>query len=164
MHFAELQKTRLPHSTTLRRIPTDPAHAPTGCVLQVVANSPGINHGATLNMPYQPRQNGMYLVSDVGSNKPDIEKLLDDMHARYPAFCYPQYEEQLRNHGVHSLIDAATFDIDYYIARVGMAEGAAWLFCQCVARAFRKAQLAEEEQKMADSEVGADQEKENAVP
>jgi hypothetical protein len=80
----------------------------------------------------------MYFESDGGKEREyPIKELLDALHARYPAFDYPKYEEPLRSLGVHYLITASMFDVTFYITRVGMVVGAAYMFCAWVEKEMR---------------------------
>ena len=67
----------------------------------------------------------------------DIKRLLDILHSRYPALEYPQYENRLRSLGICYLAVAAMFNADFYIGKVGMATGAAHLFCKWIAESQR---------------------------
>jgi len=170
IHFTELLKTRHPRSTTLRRIPTEAAFSSDGhdfvrpSELQLIADPADTNRGATSNVPYQLWQHAAYLEAD-REDPYNIGRILDNIHVRYPVFHYPQYEGQLRSHGIHYLVNASMFDVDFYIARIGMVEGAAHLFSQWVAQELKKVQhTGESQDKRTGIEVGEDKGKENVMP
>jgi hypothetical protein len=153
VHFTCLRKTRLPRSMTLSPTPTDPEDIPvvsdpirlhrrTG-----FSDAAGAKRLAPSALPYQRSIVRQYSTSNLESDDESdgedaycINQLLGDLHARYPAFDFPQYEKQLRTQGVHYLVAASMFNVDFYISEVGMVEGAARLFYQWVAKEYRKVQ------------------------
>jgi hypothetical protein len=125
-HFIQLQKTRHPHGRLPSRMPTElitPVASVNinGFTAFKIHNSHGIS-----------RQNAVYLGGDKsitdGEDQRNIRTVLDALHARYPALDYSQYENRLREQGIHYLVIASMFDADFYVASVGMAPGAAHLF------------------------------------
>lgn len=92
------------------------------------ANAPR-GHGLT-------RQYALFLNFDEESDgdeyEPTVEKLLESLHARYPALNYLQFQESLQALGIGYLATAAILDADFYIRKVGMSQGAAHIFCDGV--------------------------------
>jgi hypothetical protein len=128
----KLLETRQPRGTTLIRTPTEliiqPHHS--GDIHNYTTATATRNQGLS-------RQNAVYLEADgdsvSGDNQCQIKTILNALHAMYPALDYPQYEDCLRQQGIIYLLIASMFDADFYITKVGMAPGAARLFCHWVA-------------------------------
>jgi len=153
-YFVRLRETRS-RAASLSRTATDPIIPPAANSL-VTSN---VLHHSGLDPQY-----AMYFQSDDGSSgEYPIGKLLDVLHAKYPAFDYPQYEKPLKNLGVHYLITASIFDATFYIMRVGMVVGAAHMFCQCVAKEMHQVKL-DGRGKGRPVHVAEDGEKENFEP
>jgi hypothetical protein len=160
-HFTELHKTCNPRSSTLRRIPTDPAdisHCIRQCAHRHAAHQA---HQYGVSWQYPP-----CLKSNTKGHRSDqykINKVLNDLHVRYPDFGYPQYEEQLRSMGVHYMANVLMFDADFYVAKVGMVEEAAHLLCQWVAPGVGPdiLQMRRTSTSCKPADLGADREKEN---
>lgn len=129
-HFTKLLDTRPPHGATL-------THTPTELVIHTHHED---SHARTIvKAPYTQRlsrQNAVYLEADGGSisseDQHQIRTILSALHAMYPALDYPQYEDQLQQQGILYLIIASMFKANFYIAKVGMVPGAAYLFCHWV--------------------------------
>jgi hypothetical protein len=66
--------------------------------------------------------------SDEDEDPTSISAVLSSLHARYPALNYLQYEATLRQHGICYAINVSSLDSDFFINRVGMAEGAIGIF------------------------------------
>ncbi|KIM75599.1 hypothetical protein PILCRDRAFT_13514 [Piloderma croceum F 1598] len=147
-HFEQLQKFRGPRTASLCRTPTEPVIGPSS----VLVNSSAANSLARSNMPHcgLGRQYAMYFeYSDKSSGEEcecSIKKILDVLHARYPAFDYPKYAVPLQRLGIHYLITASMFDVMFYITRVGMVVGAAHMFCAWVDMEMQQVKLGEREQ------------------
>lgn len=121
-HFVQFQETREPHGRSLVRVPT-----------QIIARSPSAFAPLSIS-----RQNAADTDARVGEDRRDIKVLLDALHVRYPAFDYAQYEDRLREQGIHYIIAASMFDADFYASNVGMLPGAAQFFCHWVAGVARR--------------------------
>ncbi|KAH7910743.1 hypothetical protein BJ138DRAFT_68359 [Hygrophoropsis aurantiaca] len=100
------------------------------------ANSPGMAESSHMGC----RQYAMFLESD----DPDddsvlgLTDILRAIHAKYPDFSYHQYEDQLRQHGILYLSTAGIFDAEFFVAKIGMSEGAGHHFQKWVAGERRK--------------------------
>ena len=77
-------------------------------------------------------------------NEFDIMKILDQLHRKYLALNFPQYERSLHKFGITYLVTANMFNADFYIEKVGMPDGAAVLFNECVSKEFNDIFLARE--------------------
>lgn len=127
-HFIELQRTRKSRTTPLSRTPTDPV-IPSMTPPTSNALGPGLT-----------RQFALYLESDESDddNEVDIKEILDILAAKFTSLDFHQYEHQLRRLGISYLIIAGMFDLDFFISKVGMSEGAARLFCYHVVKEMGK--------------------------
>jgi hypothetical protein len=124
-HFIELRRTRKSHTTPLSRTPTDPVIS-TMTPLTSNALGPGL-----------ARQFALYLESD-DDDEVDIKELLDTLAAKFTSLNFHQYEHRLRRLGISYLIIAAMFDLEFFVSKVGMSEGAARLFCYHVVKEMGK--------------------------
>jgi hypothetical protein len=129
MHFTELLKVKPPRGTSLCRKSTE----------LVIPNS-HLSHSNAQPGHGISRQYAIYLEPHNDSGKQEdqhhIKMLLDNLHSRFPAFDFPQYEDQLQKQGIHYLIVASMFDANFYMAEVGMVAGAARLFKYSVEKAL----------------------------
>ena len=130
MHFTELFKVKTPRGTPLRRKSTE----------LVIPNSHPLSHSNAQPGHGISRQYAIYLEPHNDSAKREgqhhIKMLLDNLHFRFPAFDFPQYEDRLQKQGIHYLIVASMFDANFYMADVGMVPGAARLFKHSVEKAL----------------------------
>ena len=122
-HFIDLVNTRKSHRTAvLSRTPTE-----------IIEDFPRSNEPKSSGIS---RQYAVFLEFDENTSsvkaRDDIKDVLDLQHLRYPALAYPQYEQQLRIHGIHDLASASKFDAAFYNSVIGMDYGAAYLFCDWV--------------------------------
>jgi hypothetical protein len=136
-HFIELRRTRKSRATPLSRTPTDPVIS---TMTPLTSNVPG---------PGLARQFAFYLESDESDdgNKVDIKELLDTLAAKFTSLDFHQYEHRLRMLGISYLIIAAMFELEFFISKVGMSEGAARLFCYHVVKEMGKREGKEKEKK-----------------
>jgi hypothetical protein len=133
MHFTELLKVKPPRGISLRRKSTE----------LVIPNS-HLSHSNAQPSPSRgiSHQYAIYLKPHNDSGKHEhedqhhIKMLLDNLHSRFPAFDFPQYEDRLQKQGIHYLIVASMFDANFYMADVGMVPGAARLFKYSVEKAL----------------------------
>jgi hypothetical protein len=160
VHFTELRKAREPRTSTSPLVPTQPNspvidnHVRIPEYPRVFADATCANIPTTSNAPDGSgitRQYALYFDSDGefdnGEDQYDVKKLLDILHERYHALNFPQYEGQLRKHGIAYLVDASMVDMDFYVTRVGMVQGAASLFQEWVAKELRRADRARKRRK-----------------
>ena len=63
----------------------------------------------------------------------DIKRALAVLLTIYPALHYPCYEMNMHMNGVNELADALQFSAMFYVTKVGMDYGAAYLLCKWVA-------------------------------
>ncbi|KAG2055070.1 hypothetical protein BDR06DRAFT_1046798 [Suillus hirtellus] len=70
----------------------------------------------------------------------DIEDVLMSAHSRYPTMNFPQYIGTLKDRGVLYLPTAAFFTTGFYKEQIGMSDGAAHTFWNCVSKAYAKAE------------------------
>jgi hypothetical protein len=130
MHFTELSKVKTPRGTPLCRKSTE----------LVIPNSHTLSHSNGQPSHGISRQYAIYLEPHNNSGKhkgqDHIKMLLDNLHSRFPAFDFPQYEDQLQKQGIHYLIVASMFDANFYMADIGMVPGAAHLFKHSVEKAL----------------------------
>jgi hypothetical protein len=137
--------------TMLTRIPTDP-----GPSLDIQPHQRRIS-----------RHHAMYFESDEdGEDGYSIRAVLAALHSRYPAFHYPAYEAVLLKHGIHYLITASLLDVAFYIERVGMVSGAAYMFCEWVAKEHRRVRRVRHRRKRQRMQacILTDEDKENIEP
>jgi hypothetical protein len=152
-HFIQLQRTRRPRGGSLIRTPTQLITPSTEAHDRVhihdpppaFSNSTDISTIST-SKAYRScdvsYQNAACLIVENGTVNGDdqrhIKVVLDSLHARYPALDYLQYEDRLQEQGICYLIVASMFDPGFYISNVGMAPGAAHLFCRWVVEELRR--------------------------
>jgi hypothetical protein len=127
-HFIELRRTRKSRTAPLSRTPTDPVIS-TMTPLTSNALGPGL-----------ARQFALYLESDGSDDGDDVDikELLDTLAAKFTSLDFHQYEHRLRRLGISYLIITAMFDLEFFISKVGMSEGAARLFCYYVVKEMGK--------------------------
>jgi hypothetical protein len=66
--------------------------------------------------------------SDEGEDSFNIKKTLGWLHVKYPLVNFPKYKENLCKLGICYLVSADIFDVDFYMEKAKMADGAAHLF------------------------------------
>ncbi|KAG1888035.1 uncharacterized protein F5891DRAFT_1199323 [Suillus fuscotomentosus] len=151
-HFDEFRKTRKERTTSsLQRVPTEimppvihnHVHI-SPAISDMLASSNGAPFGQQ-NQDPKPlkRTYALYMESDEESDDDwqppqGIHDVLAIIHARYPAMEFPQYMDKLKDHGILYLVAAAHFSIQFYEEKIGMSEGAAYIFHTSVCKAFMK--------------------------
>ncbi|KAG1848136.1 hypothetical protein C8R48DRAFT_778935 [Suillus tomentosus] len=153
-HFDEFRKTRKERTvSSLQRVPTE-------LVSPVIHNhvhiSPAINDmlASSNGPPFGQQDQGpkplkrtyaLYMESDEESDDDwqppqSIDDVLAIIHARYPDMKFPQYVDKLKDRGILYLVTAAHFSIQFYEEKIGMPEGAAYMFHASVHKAHMKEQ------------------------
>ncbi|KAG1897720.1 uncharacterized protein F5891DRAFT_1191646 [Suillus fuscotomentosus] len=153
-HFDEFWKTRKERTvSSLQRVPTK-------LVSPVIHNhvhiSPAINDmlASSNGPPFGQQDQGpkplkrtyaLYMESDEESDDDwqppqSIDDVLAIIHARYPDMKFPQYVDKLKDRGILYLVTAAHFSIQFYEEKIGMPEGAAYMFHASVHKAHMKEQ------------------------
>jgi hypothetical protein len=69
-----------------------------------------------------------------------IKPILDKLHKLMPASNFPQYLDSLESHGIHYARSVLDFDQDYFVKRIGMADGVVGEFLRSVKRTVDKQQ------------------------
>jgi len=139
-HFTELRKTRKPRTTPLSRTPTDPAiptmhiripgyaQSPEDPDVFVDSTNPNAPSGSNELSQGHTRQFALSDKESDDDNEVDIRQILDILAAKFSSLDFHQYEHQLRRLGISYLSIATMFDLEFFILKVGMSEGAARLF------------------------------------
>ncbi|KAG1868168.1 hypothetical protein C8R48DRAFT_771865 [Suillus tomentosus] len=165
LHFDEIRRTRKARSTpSLERVPTEvisPIRIHNHIHLSPATNDTMISRDGTLarqqGHPATPppplkRTYALYMDSDDESSDDeppqDIEDVITSVHSRYPTINFPQYIGKLKDHGVLYLPIAAYFTTGFYKEQIGMSDGAAHTFQNCVSRAYVKAERAKGRKKI----------------
>jgi hypothetical protein len=105
-------------------------------------------------MPPAPlkRSYALYKESDDESSDDklpqDIKDVLTSVHSRYPTINFPQYIGKLKDHGVLYLPIATFFTAGFYKEQIGMSDGAAYTFQNCVSKAYVKGERAKGRKKI----------------
>jgi len=132
----------VPRESQVRRVPTEliptavPAihvHLPESIKLTTASILQGIDNtvGGSQISAYASD-------SDENDNPISISQILSSLHATYPALNYLQYEDTLRERGICYAINIGGLDSDFFVNKVGMAEGAVGLFLEQATKQIRK--------------------------
>jgi hypothetical protein len=121
---------------TIPAAPTVDVHLPepirlTAPVLQSIGNTEG-SHESPLRFPAYASD------SDDDDDPISISTILSSLHATYPALNYPQYADTLRLRGICYAVNVSGLDNDFFIYKVGMAEGAIRIFLDQAKRQIEK--------------------------
>ncbi|KAG2096322.1 uncharacterized protein F5147DRAFT_656636 [Suillus discolor] len=156
-HFDEFRKTRKERTVSpLQRVPTTELVSPV--IHNHVHISPAINDmlASSNGPPFGQQDQGpkplkrtyaLYMESDEESDDDwqppqGIDDVLAIIHACYPAMKFPQYVDKLKDCGILYLVTAAHFSIQFYEEKIGMPEGAAYMFHASVHKAHMKEECA----------------------
>ncbi|KAG1861052.1 hypothetical protein C8R48DRAFT_673621 [Suillus tomentosus] len=159
LHFDEIRKTRKERSaSSLERVPTEvisPIRIHNHIHLSSAVNDMVISQDGTRTRqqghpttfpPPLKRTYALYIESDDESSDDeppqDIEDVLTSAHSCYPTMNFPQYIGTLKDRGVLYLPTAAFFTTGFYKEQIGMSDGAAHTFWNCVSKAYAKAERA----------------------
>ncbi|KAG2055208.1 hypothetical protein BDR06DRAFT_1046350 [Suillus hirtellus] len=157
LHFNKIWKTRKERSaSSLKRVPTkviSPIRIHNHIHLSSTVNDMVISqdgtrtrqqgHPTTFPLPLKQTY-ALYIESDDESsdNEPlqDIKDVLTSAHSCYPTMNFPQYIGTLKDCGVLYLPTTAFFTTGFYKEQIGMSDGAAHTFWNCVSKAYAKAE------------------------
>ncbi|KAJ7018948.1 hypothetical protein C8F04DRAFT_1324746 [Mycena alexandri] len=101
--------------------------------------------------------------SDSDDEPLTIADVLQKLHAKFPDLKYPQYSDALKAKGIIYAHSALDFDVAYFKAEIGMADGAVGGFIKCAKKMVRAAKKQKKGNKRARQDAeGSDGGKENA--